>query len=129
MSVWIENRAVWYDKHSLWVTIVCVPVWATDQHFTGGILFGNTTKTTLFLLKTCMFYFVWRLLERQFQWYWHNVSVMYRISQDRRQRTKREAEEKKPEESQETPRHGEYSTIINTIKRESRKFCDNGGGV
>ncbi|KAJ9594903.1 hypothetical protein L9F63_013802, partial [Diploptera punctata] len=52
-----------------------------------------------------------------------------KISSDNRQRMKREAESKKPEEPEESARRAEDQTIINSIKREARKFCDNGGGV
>jgi hypothetical protein len=42
---------------------------------------------------------------------------------------KRATEAPEADGSKESPRQAEHKTIINTIKREARKFCENGGGM
>jgi hypothetical protein len=54
---------------------------------------------------------------------------LFRIAPDHRHRSKRDAETSNPDEDNKQPRQARDKTIINTIKREARKFCENGGGV
>jgi hypothetical protein len=54
---------------------------------------------------------------------------LFRIAPDYRHRSKRNAETSNPDGDKEQPRQTRDKTIVNTIKREARKFCENGGGV
>jgi hypothetical protein len=54
---------------------------------------------------------------------------LFRIAPDHRHRSKRDAEASAPHGDKETPRKTRDETIISTIKREARKFCENGGGM
>ncbi|XP_069673128.1 uncharacterized protein spz6 [Periplaneta americana] len=51
------------------------------------------------------------------------------IAPDYSQRNKREADNTESENATESPRESDDKTFVNTIKREARKFCENGGGV
>lgn len=53
----------------------------------------------------------------------------HRIAPDQRHRTRRDTEAPEPAEDKESLRQAGDKTIISTIKREARKFCDNGGGM
>jgi len=52
-----------------------------------------------------------------------------RIAQDQRHRTRRDTGAPEPAGDKESLRHVGDKTIISTIKREARKFCENGGGM
>jgi hypothetical protein len=54
---------------------------------------------------------------------------LFRIVADHRHRSKRDAEASNTDGDKEHTRQTRDETIINTIKREARKFCENGGGV
>ncbi|GFG40191.1 hypothetical protein Cfor_09779 [Coptotermes formosanus] len=51
------------------------------------------------------------------------------IAPDHRHRIRRDTEAPEPEGNKESRRQAGDKTIISTIKREARKFCENGGGI
>lgn len=57
------------------------------------------------------------------------MTFFCRIAPDQRHRTKRDTGTPEPAGDTESLRQARDKTIISTIKREARKFCENGGGM
>jgi hypothetical protein len=55
--------------------------------------------------------------------------IFCRIAPDHIHRIRRDTEAPEPEGNKESLRQAGDKTIISTIKREARKFCENGGGM